>query len=136
MRCSAADTHIIQLDRVVSGASFPTRDMFECDIAHRRSVAVPCILYKIMCNQTHRLYGALPVQYVSMRVSRSDPWSHIGIRMRLLAAEPRSTAGPLFPLNAFSLAHAALSLVNFYTTQIIYFLTRPGLNYTQKFILE
>ena len=31
--------------------------MFECDLAHRRSVAVLCMLYKIMCNpDTHSLW--------------------------------------------------------------------------------
>ena len=38
--CSAADTRHKLLDRVVSGDSFLTRGVFECDIAHRRSVAV------------------------------------------------------------------------------------------------
>ena len=42
--CSAADTHIKLLDRAVSGARFLTRGVFECDIAHRRSVTVHCIL--------------------------------------------------------------------------------------------
>ena len=40
--CSTVDTH---LDSVVSGVSFLTRAVFECDIAHRRSVAVLCMLY-------------------------------------------------------------------------------------------
>ena len=43
--CSAADTHNKLLDRVVSGARFLTRGVFECDISHRRSVAVLCMLY-------------------------------------------------------------------------------------------
>ena len=38
--CSAADTHLRLVDRVVNGASFLTGGVFECDIAHRRSVAV------------------------------------------------------------------------------------------------
>ena len=76
MRCSAADTNIQQLERVVSGASFLTRDVLERDIAHGRSVAVLSMLYKIICNQTHRLYGALPVPYVSIRVSRSALVAH------------------------------------------------------------
>ena len=38
--CSAADTHLRLLDRVVSGASFLTGGAFHCDLAHRRSVAV------------------------------------------------------------------------------------------------
>ena len=45
--CSAADTHLKLLDRAVSGARFLTRGVFECEIAHRRSVAVLCMLYKI-----------------------------------------------------------------------------------------
>ena len=48
--CSAADTHLRLLDRVVSGARFLTGGVFECDLAHRRSVAVLCMLYKIRCN--------------------------------------------------------------------------------------
>ena len=44
--------------------------MFECDLAHRRSVAVLCTLYKIKCNPMHHLYGALPVPYVPVRVTR------------------------------------------------------------------
>ena len=38
--CTAADTHLRLQDRVVSGASFLTGGVFECDLAHRRSVAV------------------------------------------------------------------------------------------------
>ena len=32
--CLAADTHLKLLDREVSGASFLTRGVFECDLAH------------------------------------------------------------------------------------------------------
>ena len=67
--CSAADTHIKLLDLAVSGALFLTMGMFECDIAHRRSVAVLCMLYKIRCNQMHPLDGALTGPYVSVRVT-------------------------------------------------------------------
>ena len=49
MWCSAADTHRKLLDWVVSGARFRTTGVFECDIVHRRSVAVLCMLYKIRC---------------------------------------------------------------------------------------
>ena len=68
--CSAADTHLILLDRVVSGASFLTGGVFEYDLAYSRYVAVLCILYKIRCNSMHHLYGALPVPYVPVRVTR------------------------------------------------------------------
>ena len=58
--CSAVDTHVKLLDHVVSGARFLTGGVFEYDIAHRRSVAVLCMLYKISCNPMHPLNDALP----------------------------------------------------------------------------
>ena len=64
MWCSASDTHLKELDRVVSGVRFLTGGVFECDLVHRQSVAVLCMLYKLMCNPMHPLYGALPVSYV------------------------------------------------------------------------
>ena len=56
------------MDRVISGASFLTGGVLECDLAHRRSMAVLCMLYKIRCNPMDPLYGALPVPYVPVRV--------------------------------------------------------------------
>ena len=41
--CSAADTHLKQ-HRAVSGARLLTGGVFKCDIAHRLSVAVLCVL--------------------------------------------------------------------------------------------
>ena len=76
MWCSAADTHLKLLDRVVSGARFLTGDVFECDIAHRRSVSVPCMLYKIRCNPLHQLNDALPGPYVPVRVTRGALVAH------------------------------------------------------------
>ena len=58
--CSAADAHLKLLDRVVIGARLVTGCVFECNIAHRRSVAVLCMLYKIMCDPMHPLNDALP----------------------------------------------------------------------------
>ena len=43
--CSAAETHHILLDRVVSGGCFLTGYVFECNIAHPSSLAVLCMLY-------------------------------------------------------------------------------------------
>ena len=37
--CSAADAYLNLLDLAVIGGSFLTGGVFECDIAHRRSVA-------------------------------------------------------------------------------------------------
>ena len=44
--CSAADTHLKLLDRVVSGACFIAGGVLNCDFSHRRSVAVLCMLYR------------------------------------------------------------------------------------------
>ena len=91
--CSAANMHLKLLDRAVSGAWFLTGGVFQCDIAHRQSVAVLCMLYKIRCTLLMVLY-----------LDRMCPcglhevlWSHIGTLMHCLAAEPHSRAGLLFP---------------------------------------
>ena len=64
------------LDRVVSGACFLAFGVLNCDLSHRRSVAVLCMLYKIRCNPKHPLCGALPVPYVPVRVTRGALISH------------------------------------------------------------
>ena len=64
------------LDRAVSGARFLTGGVFECDISHRRSVAVLCMLYKIRCNPVHPLNGALSGPYVPARVTRGALVAH------------------------------------------------------------
>ena len=55
------------IDRAVSGATFLTGGVFECDIAYRRSVAVLCMLYKIGCNTMYPLSDALPGPYMPVR---------------------------------------------------------------------
>ena len=67
--CSAADTHLKLLDRAVSGSRFLTGGVFECDIAHRRSVGILCMLYKIRCNPMHPLNGALLGPCMPVRVT-------------------------------------------------------------------
>ena len=74
--CSAANTHLKLLDRVVSGAGFLTGNVFECNIAHRRSVAILCMLYKIRCNLVHPLNGALPGPYMPVRVTHGALVAH------------------------------------------------------------
>ena len=76
MWCSAADTHLQLLDRVVSNAIFLTGGVFECYLAHRRSVAALCMLYKIRCNPVHPLYCGLPVPYVPVRVI-AHPYTYV-----------------------------------------------------------
>ena len=94
--CSAADTHLKLVDRAVSDVRFLTGGVFECDISHRRSVAVLCMLYKIRCNLVHPLIGALPGPYVPARVTRGALVAH-----RYTYAPPRCRtlrrAGLLFP---------------------------------------
>ena len=55
-------THLQLLDRAVSGARFLTGGVFECDIAHRRSVEVLRMLYKIRCNPMHSLLSLLQLE--------------------------------------------------------------------------
>ena len=64
------------LDRVVSGVSFLTGCVFECDLAHRRYVAVLRILYKIRCNPMHSLNDALPGPHVPVRVTHGAVIAH------------------------------------------------------------
>ena len=75
--CSAADAHLKLLDREVSGARFLSGGVFECDIAHRRSVAVLCIPYKTRCNPMHPHNGALPVPFVPVRVALRALVAHL-----------------------------------------------------------
>ena len=74
--CLAANTHLNLLDRAVSGARFLTMGVFECDIAHRLSVAVLCVLYKIRCNPMHPLNDALPGLCVQVHATRSALVAH------------------------------------------------------------
>ena len=73
---SAANTHLKLLDRAVGGAWFLTGGVFECEIAHRRSMVVLCMLYKIRCNTVHPLNGALPGPYVPVQVTRGALVAH------------------------------------------------------------
>ena len=45
--CSAADSHLKLLDRVVRSAGFLAGGVLDCNLAHRRSVAELCTLFKI-----------------------------------------------------------------------------------------
>ena len=76
MWCSAADSHLKLLDRVVNGACFLTGGRLDCELAHRRSVAVLCMLYKIRCKPMHPLCDVLPVSYVPERVTRGALIAH------------------------------------------------------------
>ena len=74
--CSAADTHLKLLDRVVSGACFLAGGLLNCNLSHRRSLTVLCMLYKIRCNPMHPLCDALPVPYMPVLVTRGTLIAH------------------------------------------------------------
>ena len=48
--CSAAYSHLKLLDKVVRSAGFIAGGVLECNLAHRRSVAELCMLFKIKSN--------------------------------------------------------------------------------------
>ena len=70
MWCSAAYSHLKLLDGVVRSAGFLAGGVLECNLAHRRSVAELCMLFKIKSNPMNSLSGALPLPYVPARVTR------------------------------------------------------------------
>ena len=74
--CSAADSHLKLLDRVVRSAGFLAGGVLECNIAHRRSVAELCMLFNIKSILMNPLSGALPLPYVPARVTRGASITH------------------------------------------------------------
>ena len=74
--CSAANSHLKLLGRVVRSAGFLAGGVLECNLAHRRSVAELCMLFNIKSNPMHPLSGALPLSYVPERVTRGAPVAH------------------------------------------------------------
>ena len=74
--CSAADSRLKLLDRVVVSAGFLAGGVLECNLAHRRSVAELCMLFKIKSNPMHSLSSALPLPYVPARVTRGALVAH------------------------------------------------------------
>ena len=73
MWCSASDSHLKLLDRVVRSASFLAVGVLERNLPLCRSVAALCTLFKIESNQVHPLSGALPLPYVPARVHSFGP---------------------------------------------------------------
>ena len=74
--CSAADSHLKLLDRVVRIAGFLAGGVLDCNVAYRRSVAELCMFCKIKSNSMHPLSGALPLPYVPARVTRGALVAH------------------------------------------------------------
>ena len=82
-----SDTHLKLLDRVVSGASFLTVNVFVFNIAYRSSICS-----SIVCKLSGVTWCTLFIVLYFCRMWQcgllSRIWSHIGILMLLLAAEP------------------------------------------------
>ena len=76
MWCSADDSHLKLLDRVVRSAGFLDGGDLECNLSHRRSVAELCMLFKIGSNPVHPLSCALPLPYVPERVTHGALVAH------------------------------------------------------------
>ena len=64
------------LYRAVSGARFLTGGVLECDIAHRRTVGILCMLYKISCKPVRPLIGDLPRPHVPVLVTSGAMVAH------------------------------------------------------------
>ena len=54
---------------VVSGACLLAGGVLNCNLSHRQSVAVLCMLYNIRCDPMHPLCGSVPVPHVPVRVT-------------------------------------------------------------------
>ena len=81
---------------------FLTENVFECDITHRRSVAVLCNFIRSGVTRCTRLMMRY-LDHMCQCGLHTVLWSHIGTLMHRLAAEPRSIAGLLFSYRCPSL---------------------------------
>ena len=96
MWCSAADSHLKLLDRVVRSADFLAGGVLNCNLAHRLSVAELCMLFKIKSNPMHPLSSALSLPYVP---AHATPGALVAHRhsFALLVVGLLSIAEPLCP---------------------------------------
>ena len=106
MRCSAADSHLKLLGRVVSCAGFFNWLRFRiqpCSTTICSSVehAVLCssVVYAMLCSSVvYAMLCSSVVYAIAMSITLSLPlWLLIGTYLRLLAVELLSTAEPLCP---------------------------------------
>ena len=74
--CSAADSNLKLLGRVVRSAGFLAGGVLECHLSLRQSVAELCMLFKIKSNPMHPLSSALPFPFVPARVTRGALVAH------------------------------------------------------------
>ena len=95
--CSAANSHLKLLDRVARRAGFQAGGVLEFNLAHRRSVAKLCMLFKIKSNPMHPLSGALPLPYIPARVTRGAlvDHRHSFVPLRCRTSQYRGTFVPI-----------------------------------------
>ena len=84
------------MDRVVRSAGFLAGGVLEFNLAHRRSVAELCMLFKIKSNPMHPLSGALPLPYMLAHVTRGA-FVLIGTHSLFLVVGLLSIAEFLYP---------------------------------------
>ena len=95
--CPAANTHLKLLDHAVSGARSLTGDCLSVTLlVVDLWQSCVCMLYKIRCNPVYPLNG-IYMDHMCQCGLHTVLWWHIGTLMHHLAAQPRSTAGLLFP---------------------------------------
>ena len=76
MWCSAADSHLKLLDRIVRSAGFLAGGVLQCNLAHSQSVAGLCMIFKIKSNPMHPLSSALLFPYVPASVTHGALVAH------------------------------------------------------------
>ena len=91
------------------GAGFLAGCVMECNLAHCRSVAVLCMLFKIKSNPMYPLSGALPLPFAGLCFLWWF-WLLIGPHLHLLAVGLLSTVELLCP----SPCHSGKILVTLY----------------------
>ena len=91
--CSAADTYLGLLDRVVNG--IPAGGVLERNFSEHQSVVVVCMLYKIRSHRTIPYCGALSLPSVQCRLHVLS-WSLEGILMHLGSGKAHSNVGLLY----------------------------------------
>ena len=95
--CSAADTHLKLQDRAVSGARFLTVTLLIIDLLQFCVCCIRSSVTRCTLLMTHYL------DHMCQCGLQAVPWSHIGVLMCCLAAEPHNTAGLLFASSCPSL---------------------------------
>ena len=82
------------LYRAVSGTCFLDGGVLECNLFHRRFVAVFCILYEIRGNHMHPLRSARPVPFVPVSVTHNALNALIAHGYTYASSSPESLTVP------------------------------------------